>query len=137
MEDQGQVENPSDFSDPSVEKNERFLAIDEEITDDDDREIAAELKSQASGSSPAIESLRSLVCIDKSSKHFLHFKEEYSSSKGVQTSKQFRYLLLALRSECPSSWVDSSFYDATNSLAMQTFFENYITKQVWRQKKSN
>ncbi|KAK2558264.1 NFX1-type zinc finger-containing protein 1 [Acropora cervicornis] len=66
VEDQGQVENPSDFSDPSVEKNERFLAIDEEITDDDDREIAAELKSQASGSSPAIESLRSLVCIDKS-----------------------------------------------------------------------
>ena len=108
MEDQGQVENPSDFSDPSVEKNERFLAIDEEITDDDDREIAAELKSHGSGSSPAIESLRSLVCIDKSSKRFLHFKEEYSSSKGVQTSKQFRYLLLALRSECPSSWVDSS-----------------------------
>ena len=67
MEDQGQVENPSDFSDPSVEKNERFLAIDEEITDDDDKVIAADLPSQASGSSPANECLRSLVCVDKSS----------------------------------------------------------------------
>ena len=67
LKDQGQVENPSDFSDPLVEKNERLLAIDEEITDDDDKEIAAKLESRASGSSPAIECLRSLVCIDKSS----------------------------------------------------------------------
>ena len=69
MEDQGQVENPSDFSDPSVEQNERLLAIDEEITDDDDKVIAEKLESQASGGSPAIECLRSLVCVDKSSKH--------------------------------------------------------------------
>jgi len=66
MEDQGQVENPSDFSDPSVEQNERLLAIDEEITDDDDKVIAEKLESQASGGSPAIECLRSLVCVDKS-----------------------------------------------------------------------
>ena len=121
MENKVPVENPSDFSDPSVEKNERFLATDEEITDDDDKEIAVELKSQTSGSSPAIETLRSLVCIDKSSKHFLHFAEEYLSSKGVQTSKQFRHLLLALRSECPSSWVDSSFMTSRTVLHCKLF----------------
>ena len=124
MEDQGQVENPSDVSDPSVEKNERLLAIDEEITDDDDRVIAAELKSQASGSSPAIESLRSLVCIDKSSEHFLLFKEEYSSSKGMQTSKQFRYLLLGLEIGMSPFMGRFFLHDATSCLAMQTFFEN-------------
>ena len=87
MEDQGQVENPRDFSDPSVEKNERDLAIDEEITDgDDDRVIAAKLESRASGSSPANECLRSLVCVDKSSKHFLLFKEAILRARGA--SKQ-------------------------------------------------
>ena len=37
--------------------------------DDDDKVIAEKLESQASGGSPAIECLRSLVCVDKSSKH--------------------------------------------------------------------
>ncbi|XP_015763067.1 PREDICTED: NFX1-type zinc finger-containing protein 1-like [Acropora digitifera] len=66
MKDSDQEENPSDVSDPSVEQNERLLAIDEEITDDDYKVIAEKLESQASGSSPANECLLSLVCIDKS-----------------------------------------------------------------------
>ena len=82
MKDKDQVENPSDFSDPSVEQNERLLAVDEEITDDDDKVIAAKLESQASGGSPAMECLRSLVCIDKSSKHYLLFKGVYIERRG-------------------------------------------------------
>ena len=89
MEDKDQAENPSDFIDPSVEQNERLLAIDEEITDDDDREIAKELKSQASGSPPATEDLRSLVCVDKSSKHYLLFKRGIHRVATKQTIQIF------------------------------------------------
>ena len=107
MEDKDQVENPSDFSDPSVEQNERLLAIDEEITDDDDRVIAEKLESQASGSPPATEYLRSLVCVDKSSKHYLLFKRGiHRASKQTNNSDICSW---ALRLECPSSWVEFFF----------------------------
>ena len=116
MEDQGQMENPSDFSDPSVEQNERLLAIDEEITDDDDRVIAAKLESQASGRSPAIECLCSLVCVDKSSKHYLH------RARGCKQANNLDISPLDL--EIGMSHLIGRFflYNATNCFAMQMFF---------------
>ena len=69
-EDQDQSENPNDFKDPSVEQNERLLALDEEIADEEDKEIA---KSEAvrSVERPSLRCRRNLVCIDESSKVFV------------------------------------------------------------------
>ena len=61
-------ENPSDFSDPSAEQKERLLNIDEEIADDDDKEIAKMETKASEYSDISSQCLRSLVYVDKSSK---------------------------------------------------------------------
>ena len=61
-------ENPSDFSDPSAEQKERLLNIDEEIADDDDKEIAKMETKASEYSDISSRCLRSLVYVDKSSK---------------------------------------------------------------------
>ena len=69
-EDQDQLENPSDFKDPSVEQKERLLAIDEEIADEEDIEIA-KTEPSASQDRPSLpQYLRYLVCTDETSKVF-------------------------------------------------------------------
>ena len=67
-EDQDQLENPSDFKDPSVEQKERLLAIDEEIADEEDVEIA-KTEPPASQDGPSLpQHLPYLVCVDEPSK---------------------------------------------------------------------
>ena len=69
-EDQDQLENPSDFKDPSVEQKERLLAIDEEIADDEDVEIAKTEPFASQNRSSLSPYLRYLVCSDETSKVF-------------------------------------------------------------------
>ena len=69
-EDQDQSENPSDFKDPSVEQKERFLATDEDIADEEDKEIATALPLPQVSTpqvSPSRQCLRNLICIDETS----------------------------------------------------------------------
>ena len=71
-DNQDQSENPNDFKDPSVEQRERLLATDEEIADEEDKEIANKAKLPGSrDSSSKGRCLRNLVCIDESSKIFV------------------------------------------------------------------
>ncbi|XP_068728425.1 NFX1-type zinc finger-containing protein 1-like [Montipora capricornis] len=64
--DDHEQENPSDFSDPSAEQKERLLNIDEEIADDDDKEIAKMETKASVYSDISSRCLRSLVYVDKS-----------------------------------------------------------------------
>ena len=66
-EDQDHLENPTDFKDPSVEQKERLLATDEDITDEEDIEIAKALPT-TSQVSPSLQCLRNLICTDETSK---------------------------------------------------------------------
>ena len=70
--DQDQQENSNDARDPSVEQKERLLALDEEIADEEDQSIAKEEEISSKSQAPlSVQCLRSLVCLDETSKFFL------------------------------------------------------------------
>ena len=68
-EDQEQ-ENPNDLRDPALEQSERLLAVDEELVDDEDKEI---MKNEAPVPQECRETIdelctRKLISIDETSK---------------------------------------------------------------------
>ena len=69
--DQDQPENSNDARDPSAEQKERLLAVDEEIADEEDQSIAKEEDISRKSQAPlSVQCLRSLVCLDETSKFF-------------------------------------------------------------------
>ena len=69
--DQDQQENSNDARDPSAEQKERLLALDEEIADEEDQSIAKEEEISSKSQAPlSVQCLRSLVCLDETSKFF-------------------------------------------------------------------
>ena len=70
--DEDLQENPNDFRDPSVEHKERLLALDEEIADEEDKEIAKE-EDTTSQDPPHVQCLRNLVCLDEKGKELFYF----------------------------------------------------------------
>ena len=73
-DEQDQSENPNDFKDPSVEKRERLLAIDEEIADEEEEEIAKTTSSQCTSSlQPSKSAMRHLLAMDEAGNFFISF----------------------------------------------------------------
>ena len=70
--DEDLQENPNDFRDPSVEHKERLLALEEEIADEEDKEIAKE-EDTSSQDPPHVQCLRNLVCLDEKGEVLFYF----------------------------------------------------------------
>ncbi len=70
--DEQDQENPNDFRDPSVEEKERLLAVDKDITDEEDedivKDVVTDLKEAVSETTNLRLWERKLVCVDETSK---------------------------------------------------------------------
>ena len=95
-------ENSSDARDPSVEEEERLLALDKDIYDEEDETIAQDVanENQESQDSYCGTGERKLVCLDETSKLLmLCFKTRilrgfYNTSVGCNSVSNFLWIML-------------------------------------------